>query len=165
MRVLSWTIDIRVPKRNIGEAILGMIKIEIMLSGAFTYSIGTDWVGVMLFVRREVFLFPIHSSPRGGKDDLFDSCFTGPFKEIEHAKDIHSRIKKGISHRAADIHLCCMMIENFDFFLNNKLSHGWILNISLDETCPRMKILPFASRKVVDHDDLVASVDIGVNNM
>ena len=165
MRVLARTINVRIAQGNIRDMILSLVVMQIVLSGPFAHAVGTDWIRRMGFIGRKVFLFTVDRAPGRSKDNLFDSGFSRPFEQVQHSHDIDSGIKKGIGYRAPHIHLCGMMIQNLNFLADDQLSYGRVLDISLHEVSFRVHILSCTTRQIINNTHIVASVDIGINNM
>src|SRR5713101_767432 len=165
MWVLARAVDISVPQSNVGKAIFNVVEIEIVLPRPLTHPIGTDRTSQVFLVSGKSFLLAIDRSSGRSENEFLDFRLTRTFKDVEHPQNIHARVIEGIGNRTADVHLCRMMVHDLDLFRHDQLADGRVLDIGLHEASLRMQVLSFASREIIDHEDAVASLYIGIDDM
>ena len=156
VRVLAGTVDVGVAQAGGVETVLLVVEEQIALAREFGDAVGGEWACRMLFIRREDVLLTVHGAAGGGEDDLPDRARAGGLEEIEQSADVDIRVEAGIRNRPPNIHLCGVVNEHFDLFIDDRPGGLVGADVGDDEFGTIGNILLAAARQVVQNQNSVA---------
>jgi hypothetical protein len=86
-------------------------------------------------------------------------------QQIDGADYVGARIERGIGHRPPHIHLRRVMIENARLELLDQLSAAPVADVQPMHGYPRVDIPLLAGREIINNVNLVATIDIRIDNV
>jgi len=119
----------------------------------------------MVFVGGKVILFAVNRSARRSEDDLFDAITFAALEEVQSTKDVDRRVEHRIFHRFPYIHLCGVVVDNVDFPPLEDVSQCLVPYIDFMKFGFRVDVFQASRRKIVNDDDGMTRLDVGICNM
>jgi hypothetical protein len=111
MRILTWTVDVRVTQRGVRDAVLDAVEVEVAFASELRNPVGRDRILRMVLGRRELYLFAVDSSAGGGKDNLTNAIANAILKESNHPENVNVGVKVRLAYGTSNVHLGRLVAE------------------------------------------------------
>ena len=165
MGVLTRPVDVRVAERHEGKLVLGLVEERVELAGALADAVGAERVRRMRLGRGEGLLLAVDRTARGDEHDATDTRLARGLEEVDRAEDVDAGVEERVRHRAADVHLCGVVVQHVGSLVAEELGRPWVLDVEGMEARPWIQVLPVPGGEIVHHDHVVPGREVGIHHV
>src|SRR5918997_1257995 len=154
--VLPGPVDVGVAERDVGQAELDLVVVQVALARELGDPVGGDGVERVILGGGKSVLLAVYGPARGGEDDLPHAAFGAVLEEAERSEDVDVGVEIRLPYRASHVHLGGLVAEGFgpEVFKDLVTPRA---DVGLVELRPSGYVLALARREVVYDGDFVSA--------